>query len=233
MTIKQPSPRLLLSLSILALASPFIQAADNPGVHSHGQAQLQVALEPPRVDVMLVSPAANLVGFEHPPETAAQRETIQSVRDWLGSNPLVNSAGGCRLVESQVTDGFEESVSDSGHPHHQAHGEHHDGHGHHDEHHNDQKNHHDGHAKQHNEHDHDKHHDEHGHASHHGGAEEVQHREFTVSQQLDCEGSMESMNTGLTQRFPGIEQLRVEWLSPTGQGSARLGAGQNGFNTTP
>lgn len=251
------SPLSLLpgALALTLLTSLPIQAADNPGVHSHGQAQLQVAVEPPRIDLMLVSPAANLVGFEHQPRTEAQNQAIESARDWLGSNPLVNSAGGCRLVEAKVSDGFDMAGQKPGTEHHQGghkdhHKEHHKEHhkGHHKDHH---KDHHEGDYRGHHEEHHGEHHGEHGghHGDHHGKAsgehggkhqghghgqsDEAQHREFTVAQQLTCEGDLKSLSTGLIQRFPGIEQLQVEWLGAEGQGSARLGAGDLEFSVTP
>ncbi len=255
MATNSPTSLLPGVLALTLLTSLPIQAADNPGVHSHGQAQLQVAVEPPRIDLMLVSPAANLVGFEHQPRTEAQKQAIQSTRDWLGSNPLVNSAGGCQLVEAQVSDGFNKAGDQPGAKHHQGgHKDHHQEH--HKGHHQDHQGHHKDHYKDHHEGDYRGHHEEHhrGHEDHHGGHndhhgeasgqhggkhhghghdDQAQHREFTVSQQLTCEGDLTSLSTGLIQRFPGIEQLQVEWLGAEGQGSARLGTGDLEFSVTP
>lgn len=238
----------LLGLAMLATLSS--HASENPGAHSHGVAKLQVALEPPRIDLMLVSPAANLVGFEHQPQTDAQKQDIRSVREWLGSNPLVSSGDGCRLVESEVMDGF--GVAG----HHQGGEDHHPGHrGHHDYDHNEhhKKHHGENYKKHHKEHHkghhrdgdhHDGHHEGHhgGEASgehhgkhngkHHGHEDETQHREFTVSQQLACKGDMNTLTTGLMERFPGIEQLQVEWLGAGDQGSVRLGAGDREFSVS-
>lgn len=224
---KSGLPALGGALALGLLVAAPAQAADNPGIHSHGQAQLQVALEPPRVELMLVSPAANLVGFEHLPRSEAQRREIETVRDWLGSNPLVESGQGCRLVNSEVSDGFGEAGAEHGHhDHHADHHDHHDksGDGHQQDHHGDHH--------KHGHHDHHKSHDGHGHHDDHDHGK-AEHREFRVAQQLECSGAMESFSTGLMQRFPGIEELQVEWLGPDGQGSARLEQGDSRFVAAP
>lgn len=72
--------------------------------------------------------------------------------------------------------------------------------------------------------------DDHGHAHDHD-PENVTHREYEVSQQLTCEdlgGSME-LTSALTGEFGNLEELAVEWVSETGQGSARLTSASRAF----
>ena len=97
--------RFLSFLPALALAtlSATSLAAGNPGSHQHGHAELQVAIEDQHIDLFLLSPAANLVGFEHSPETTAQQQTWADLKAWAEQTPLVNTASGtCSVVITDV-----------------------------------------------------------------------------------------------------------------------------------
>lgn len=61
---------LCLALSASALAGP-------GHTHEHGAATLSLAIDGEQVDAELVTPAANLLGFEHLPESAPEREALQ------------------------------------------------------------------------------------------------------------------------------------------------------------
>lgn len=73
-------------------------------------------------------------------------------------------------------------------------------------------------------------HDEHDHhdEDHH---EEATHREYDVSQQLACNrlNADQEFTSALLERFEGMEELTVEWVSPSGQGSARLTRSNRAF----
>ena len=178
------SQRFLSFLPALALATlPATSlAADNPGSHQHGHAELQVAIEDEHIELFLLSPAANLVGFEHSPETSAQQQTWANLKAWAEHTPLVNMASGtCSVVNTDVHATWPAQ----------------------DQHQND--------------HDHD-----HSHNS---------HADVEISQSLTCPGlSIDSdMETPLISRFPALEQLQVQWVSPRGQGSHRLSPEHTGF----
>ncbi|MEO5343231.1 MAG: DUF2796 domain-containing protein [Gammaproteobacteria bacterium SHHR-1] len=51
--------------------------------HVHGQAQLNLVLDGDTLLIELQSPAANLLGFEHAPRTAEQREYLQHTAEGL------------------------------------------------------------------------------------------------------------------------------------------------------
>lgn len=63
------------------------------GAHVHGQAMLTMILEGNELQLALQSAAFNVVGFEHAPTTAAQRQEIAIALDtlaqgnWFGFNP--------------------------------------------------------------------------------------------------------------------------------------------------
>lgn len=79
---------------------------DNPGAHEHGVARMNLVLESGELLIELESPAANLLGFEHVPTTADERNQAAAVRStleqplsWLG---LAEGAD-CKLAEQHVT----------------------------------------------------------------------------------------------------------------------------------
>lgn len=100
-------------------------AADNPGAHQHGQARLQMALENDQIDLMFISPAYNLAGFEHQARTEQQRQRLTEIRQWLETTPLINTdAGHCRVRSASVELGGKDEHGTHEHGQHE--------HGHHD-----------------------------------------------------------------------------------------------------
>lgn len=75
---------------------------------------------------------------------------------------------------------------------------------------------------------HDHHHDHHGHEDDHG---EATHREYDVSQQLACEsiGSDQEFTSALMEKFQNLEELTIEWVTSSGQGSTRLTSARRVF----
>lgn len=61
------------ALTLLLIALPALAAA-RPGAHVHGQAKLEIVIDGPVLAIALASPLDGLVGFEHPPRTAAQKQ---------------------------------------------------------------------------------------------------------------------------------------------------------------
>lgn len=198
-------PRSLHTLGCMVAAcslAPMALAADNPGAHEHGHARLQMAVEENRIDLMLNSPAYNLAGFEHGARTEAEKSRLADITRWLETTPLVNTAAAdCRVTAAAVELGGEDE-NHGGETHHG-----HDEHDHHEAEHHDEG-----------------HHDE----EYHG---EATHREYDVSQQLECNriDADQEFTSALMERFEGMEELTVEWVSPSGQGSARLTPSNRAF----
>ena len=68
-------------------------------------ATLKIEADGPRVQVDLRGPAVGLVGFEHGPRTAEQRETLAlAAQNLKTGDGLVrfNTQAGCRLEEAQI-----------------------------------------------------------------------------------------------------------------------------------
>ncbi len=118
-----PFPGWVLAPCVLA---PLAFAADNPGAHEHGQARLQMALENDRIELMLTSPAYNLVGFEYKARTEAEKKQLADTSQWLKTTPLINTgAGTCSVTSATVSLG-----GDQEHHHHDDHDGHHHDHSH-------------------------------------------------------------------------------------------------------
>ncbi|GGC62749.1 ZrgA family zinc uptake protein [Marinobacter halophilus] len=120
---------LLLSLSLAAMP---VLAADNPVAHQHGHADLQLAVDHERIDLVLLSPAYNLMGFEHKPRTEAQRQRVQTVESWAVETPLITVLGiDCTITSASMHASWGDTDD---HKHDDKHDEHKHGHQHHDDH---------------------------------------------------------------------------------------------------
>ena len=64
-----------INLFLLFLAMPFINAFAEP--HAHGHANLNIVKENSLLEAMLISPAINIVGFEHPFSNAKEKLVIE------------------------------------------------------------------------------------------------------------------------------------------------------------
>ena len=54
--------------------------------HVHGRATLDVAVDGGRVDIRFDSPAIDVLGFEHAPRTAAERQAVRDAAALLGAH---------------------------------------------------------------------------------------------------------------------------------------------------
>lgn len=94
-----------------------IQAAEyrHHEAHEHGVAHMNVAFEGNELYIELISPAANIVGFEHQPRTQEQKAAVKAAIKKLEAGEklfsLPSGVGG-RLVKSKV---HTDINNDSGH----------------------------------------------------------------------------------------------------------------------
>lgn len=101
----------MCSAATLALCS-FTLLAANKHVHGHGQ--LLVAQDDSQWQLAFSIPAADLLGFEHEPESQAQREKIHAIESAVSDfSNVVRVGGNCRI-----------STQDIDIPHAENHGEH-------------------------------------------------------------------------------------------------------------
>ena len=78
-------------------AAGLAQAA---GVHEHGVAKLDVAVDARRVSILLDTPLENLLGFEREPKTDAERENVAAVEARLRAAQelfRIDAGAGCTL----------------------------------------------------------------------------------------------------------------------------------------
>lgn len=92
--------RLLATTIVAALSLPGAALAQH-AAHVHGQVQVDVTVDGPLLSVRLEAPLDSLVGFEHRPRTAAQKQAaqtalarIEDVPSWL--RPA--AAAGCEVA---------------------------------------------------------------------------------------------------------------------------------------
>jgi len=115
---------LICSLSLAAASLSAQTEIRRAGAHEHSVGTGQLAVESGRVDLMLQIPGANLVGFEHPPRDAAQRDRLERARVRLaeGGWLLLPERARCRTTLKVDLLGFESGIDDESHGHDHAHG---------------------------------------------------------------------------------------------------------------
>nr|WP_297398075.1 DUF2796 domain-containing protein [uncultured Marinobacter sp.] len=122
MKLSRPKPSHLALTLLLLTPSASLLAADALASHEHGHGTLQLAVSGNQVELLLRSPAYNLLGFEHAASTEAERQIRDRVMTWLTQTPLVNTPDqACEIHTSK-------SHQDNGKAshNHQDEGEHHD-----------------------------------------------------------------------------------------------------------
>jgi hypothetical protein len=106
--------RLLLALPFALLPLAIAHAAaehDNDhehgslGAHEHGVARLDVALDGRTLEFQLDTPAMNIVGFEHPATSAADKMTLALAKETLLKPHglfSIPEAAGCTVVKQKL-----------------------------------------------------------------------------------------------------------------------------------
>ncbi|MDH5913400.1 DUF2796 domain-containing protein [Vibrio splendidus] len=214
--------------------------------HVHGKVEVNIAQDGQELLVEVTAPGADVVGFEHAPETAEQKKVFEQAIAQLNKPEELfgfNNAS-CTLKFKSVTNTLEDDHDDhEGHDH--AEGEHddHEGHDHAEHDHDDHKDHdhaehdHDDHkGHDHAEHDHDDHeghdHAEHGHDDHEGhDHSEGGHGEFTVEYHYQCSDieKLDTVNTQWFSKFSNTKSMTVNLLTDSAQIQEVLNADRISF----
>ena len=166
--------------------------------HVHGEVSFNIAQDGEDLIIAISAPGADIVGFEHAPDTAQEKETLKQAIARL-ENPAslftFDQAAQCQLSDHLI----EQSLS--------AHDEH--GEDHHDEH---DEDHHD-------EHDED-HHDEHD--EHNEGS----HAAFEIAYQYQCHdvAALSVIKTSWFKHFPNTQEIHVNLLTDKSQNVLELTA---------
>ncbi|MCP4378632.1 MAG: DUF2796 domain-containing protein [bacterium] len=189
----------LLSMAIYALSISCVINAEEyrqHGTHEHGLAQMNLAVDDKDLHIEVISPAANVVGFEHQPKTPEQEAAVNKAIDTLQDGTSLfglTSKAACRLVEAQVDTGM---INASDHKHDETQNEVSSEHEQHEQ----------------NGHDNDKEYDHEGHS------------EFTVSYHFTCRKpkKLQEIEVKLFSVFPGMERIQVHALTDNGQLAVEL-----------
>ena len=175
--------------------------------HMHGVSRLNVAIEENTVEMELLSPGANIVGFEHAAETAEDKALVARATALLHDGETLfafPSGAKCLLQAAEVESALiEEDHSD--HDEHETH---------------ESDEHTDEHADEHETHENDEHADEHNDEH----SDDADHAEFHARYHFQCgqPEQLEHIDVKLFEHFPGTNELEVQTISPNGQGAYEL-----------
>ena len=212
-----------LSLTILTAGAAHTQTRELDA-HQHGHGALNIAFEGASVAMELEVPGADIVGFEHPAESDADRALIDAAIAQL-AKPLelfaMPAAAGCTVTAANVAllgeDDHDEHGDDHKDEHADDHKDEHDD-DHKDEHADDHKDEHDDDHKD----DHaDDHKDDHAddHKDEHADEEgEEGHNEFHAEYALTCAdpSAIDAIEFVYFERFPNAAELDIQLISDKG-----------------
>lgn len=183
-----------------------VAAERQHGAHVHGEGALNVAINGEIVVFELISPAANIVGFEHMPGSEAEEQTFHNAVEQLRQAEqlvIFPENTGCRPIGVSVNGEVVDHVMEEhGHDAEVA-NEMHEGDHHHDD------------AELHTEHD--------PHEGHDSGHEHS-HSDITVLYEFNCSSPdrLTAAKVRLFERFPGFAKIFVQVIGPNGQTAATL-----------
>lgn len=199
------STLLILGLPAAVLASG--EESREMGAHVHGHGALNIAVEGNTVALELEAPGFDIVGFEHAPDSDADKAAVEEALAKLSEPQTLfvpSEAAGCQVSEMLVELHGEERHGD----HDEMHEEHAEGHDHDDE-------------------DHEEHADEHGHEDHEEAAKGESHSEFHATYLMNCDDVSKLTQIALAyfNAFPNAEELDVQLV--TDAGARRVEASRN------
>ena len=200
---KSKNIRLVFCLSALMLIFICITKAHSAerqlDAHNHGFGELNVAIEGQTVVLELNSPAFNIVGFEHPPETNKDKATIKDAVSVLNDGSklfLFPITAGCRLASVNIGS----SLINGQHSAHEDH----------DSDHKDAK--------------HEDHDSDHKDAKHEDHKDRDIHSEFQANYKFKCDviKKVNTIRIMIFKHFPNTSQLDVKTILPNGQSAMKL-----------
>ena len=205
--MKYTRPVLIKSCPTLLLLLSFVTASialASERAHEHGVGTLSVAIEGHDVEIELIVPGSDVVGFEHSPSSKIEREAVvvgaRSLRD-VDSIVSLSNAAKCRIEKIEVTSGMMKiGQNDHGNKH----------------------------KHKHEVTNKDDHIDEHKHkheASNRKDQKEV-HSEFISHYHFHCDNpkKLTGIAIGFFKTFPSAYELNVKWITPSGQGAKEMTA---------
>lgn len=193
---------LLASVTAAALLAQETREMD---AHVHGVSTLELAVEDGIVEMNLLSPGMDIVGFEYEASTDADKDAVEAaIRTMLVPENLVTlpEAAGCRLSEvlAHLHDGDHEHEEDEEHDHAEGagHEEHAESEGHE--------------------------HEEHAEGEDHEREEGAEHSEFHARYIFACEHPEELTRIGFPffERFGSAQEIEAQYVTGAGAGTAEI-----------
>ncbi|MGI3169935.1 zinc uptake protein ZrgA [Pseudooceanicola sp. C21-150M6] len=202
---------ILLALAATSLAAPALaQETREMEAHVHGVSKAEIAVEHGKVEINILSPGMDIVGFEYEATSEADKDAVETaIRALLIPENVVTlpAAAGCRLAEvlAHLHGGDHDhddadAHMDGDHDHEEHAGEGHD-----------------------HDHDHDEDHAEDDH-DHEGHADDAQHSEFHVSYAFACEDedALTTIAFPFFDQFENAQEIEAQYVTETGAGQAEI-----------
>lgn len=173
------------------------------GTHDHGHATLNIAQEGKNIELMLESPAANIVGFEHSPSNEDEKQILSNALETLKKGEQLFSfspAAECTQTGFEIESELTEQMA------------------HNDEHEDDHE---DEHKDAHEESDHEAHEDDH-----------EGHSDFDIHYQFVCNNpeSLKAIELQFFKWFPLTKEINAQIVTDKRQFAAEFSAEQSSVN---
>ena len=184
-----------LSIFLFLITLP---AYSSERAHEHGVGSLSIAVEGNEVEIELIVPGSDVVGFEHLPSSESERQAVimgaKTLRDDSGI-VILSPKAGCRIEDVEISSGLMKNQKDDHKAEHKA--EHKDEH---------------------------KHEHKHEHKDEHKDEHKEVHAEFIAHYHFHCDHpeKLTGAKVGFFKVFPTARELEVKWITPAGQGAAEL-----------
>lgn len=169
----------------------------NPDAHTHGVAQMTVLYETGQLLIELETPAANMLGFEHRPQNAAQWQRLSQLEKTLNApDKIVGLHPDCKVQNVKVELPFnerEETKNASGQP-----------------------------TTENPTHAHRDNHSD-GTHSHHDKTPYKTHQDIHLSYEWRCTGPTSPViQLRLFSLYPSFEKIQAQWVANSKQGAIIL-----------
>lgn len=196
-----------LALLASVAATPLLaQETREMDAHVHGVSTLELAVENGTLEMNLLSPGMDIVGFEYEASTDADKDAVEAaIRAMLVPENIVTlpEAAECRLTEVLAHLHTGDHEHEEGEDHDHAGGAGHDDHAEGEEH----------------------EHEEHAEGADHDHEEGAEHSEFHASYSFACAHPEELTTIGFPffDRFENAQEIEAQFVTDAGAGSAEIG----------
>lgn len=190
----------LIALSLQVSSAQAEEAFRDHDAHMHGHVEFNIAQDGQELLLEVSAPGADIVGFEHPPQTDSEKQALAKAIDRLRQpQQLITLSGNahCELEFKSV----KHTLSDEQHDHAD-----HDSHKHEEK------------------HEHDEHKNDHHEDNHHDHEPHAQHGSFTVEYHYQCGdvSQLSAFQTTWFDAFPSTKSIEVNVLTDRKQTALEL-----------